>query len=105
MRIFNVAFYMEQDEWDRRVQAMDPAQLAVFDAALLAFRPVADSGDMIFLDTPELAALTDALKVTGFPDPILLYPGSFTVRTMPGDFGRWLARTTGTTYRFLGRRR
>jgi hypothetical protein len=101
MILGGVAVSMTVEEHDARLIAMSPAQRRAYKAALEAFEAFANQPVNILPDTPEFVALTESLRAPGFPEPVLLYPDTFTVRTRPGDFARWLARTTGTTYRCI----
>ena len=93
---------MAQEEFDQRVRVMDATKRIAFEEALIAFKVLADRGDMMYAHTPEIVALTQLLAVPGMPDPILLYPGGqFAVRTLPGDFARCIAGLTGTRYRCI----
>lgn len=98
-----MGFYMPELEFEQRLDAMNVAQLQRLDAAIKAFRPLADGDAVILPDTPELVSLTAALEVSGFDPPVLLYPGTFAVRTRPGDFARAIAGITGTRYRCVKR--
>jgi hypothetical protein len=101
MILGGAAVYMTVEEHDARLVSMSPARRLAYKAALEAFEAFAKRPVNILPDTPELVALTESLRAPGFPEPVLLYPGTFTVRTPPGGFGRWIARTTGTSYRCI----
>jgi hypothetical protein len=101
MRLYDVGLEMPVEEFAERVTALPPSRWPTLYAALDAFRLLADRPVNIFSTTPELVALTDAIRVPGFPKPVLLYPHQFACRTLPGDFARAVYGITGTRYRCL----
>lgn len=72
MRLFNVDLEMPIEEFAERVIALSMARWPDLRSALDDFERLADRGVNILPDTPELVALTDALRVPGFHEPVLL---------------------------------